>query len=125
LFEITIETQFSASHQLNFRSIGPEALHLHNWQVKVAVCRETLNSDGLVMDFHLLKAKTDEIIGIFSGKNIETLPQFQDINASAENIAKYIYDRLEIYLPTDVKLSFVEVTEACSCVARYSNCRLS
>ncbi len=46
---------------------------------------------------------------------------FKNINASAENVAKYIFDRIEPQLSGDAAMGYVEVVEAAGCAAKYSN----
>ena len=120
MFLIIVESSFNASHQIDFAESGPEPLHCHNWKVEVGVCTEELDKDGLGIDFHILKAKTDDIIGQFEGKKLEDSEIFKDMNASAENVAKYIYETLESETGSDVQLRYVEVTEEKGCRVRYS-----
>jgi len=119
LFTITIEITFTARHQLTATDGGKEPLHSHDCGVRAAVSAERLDEMGLVCDFNDLKAKLKEITAPFNGPQLEELACFQDINASAENVAKYIYDKLEPLLPCHTKLQYIEVTEAPGCRAKY------
>jgi len=121
LFTITVETSFLASHQLTFQNGEQEDEHSHSWAVSVAVCSEKLNEDGFVMDFCVLKEKVQEIAGEFEGKRLEDMGCFKNINASAENVAKYIFDRIEPQLSGGAAMGYVEVVEATGCRAKYSN----
>ena len=65
--------------------------HGHNWIIDVFLRSETLNDDGMVMDFtHVKKAVQDK----FDHKIINDVVDF---NPTAENIAKYICDTLQPY----------------------------
>ena len=120
MFTVTVGTNFTAQHQLTLPAGEKEALHEHNWVVRSAVAAEDLDETGLVIDFHWLEAKIKEVISPLEGARLEELACFGDINASAENVAKYIYDRVEPLLPARVKLQYVEVCEAANCVAKYA-----
>jgi 6-pyruvoyl-tetrahydropterin synthase len=48
------------------------------------------------------------------------LKYFQKNNPSAENVAKYIFEKIEPELPENVKLEYISVIEEPLCVAKYS-----
>lgn len=120
LFTVTVQTSFTARHQLTLATGQTEPLHEHNWVVRSAVTAEKLDESGLVVDFHWLEAKIEEVVSPLNGTRLEELACFKDVNASAENVAKYIYDKLEPLLPARVELQYVEVSEAPDCWAKYS-----
>ncbi len=120
MFTITVQTSFAAEHQLTLATGEKEALHEHNWVVHLAVAAENLDEAGLVIDFHWLEATIEEVVSPLGGTRLEELSCFGNINASAENVAKYIYDQVEPLLPARVQLEYVEVCEAPNCLAKYS-----
>jgi len=119
VFSISVESSFKASHQLSLPDGSKEELHNHNWQVTVEISREKLNKTGLVMDFHLLKKKVDNITAGISDMTLEESGYFSGKNASAENVAFYIYERLSAVLPERVCLEAVKVVEEAGCFATY------
>lgn len=122
MFTITVDTIFSASHQLTLADGSKEPLHEHDWKVRVAVSAAQLDEAGLVMDFYELKIKIAAALVDLAGKKLEDVAYFADggINASAETVSQYIYDNLASILPDNVELSFVEVMEQSDCWAKYS-----
>lgn len=122
MFTASIETTFSASHQLTLAGGKKEDLHEHNWTVQCVVGAEKLNKIGVVIDFNELMEKLEDITAPFKGVVLETSPCFKNkvLNVSAENMAKYIFDSLEPMLPQDTTLRFVEVEEASGCRAKYN-----
>ena len=119
MYRITVSTNFQASHQLAF-SGTIEPRHSHDWQVKAAIGGKNLDENGLLFDFNRLKKMLDDAVGGFKDRKLEDCPVFKDINASAENIAKYVYESIKSLLPKQVELLYVEVTETQGCRARYS-----
>ncbi|HPS55756.1 MAG TPA: 6-carboxytetrahydropterin synthase [Sedimentisphaerales bacterium] len=119
MFTIAVESSFNASHQLTLPDGSKENLHNHNWQITVEVSKKNLNKLGLVMDFNLLKSKVDNITAGISDIPLEKNSVFSNKNASAENVAFYIYEMLAAVLPEDVTLEAVKVVEEPGCFAVY------
>ncbi len=93
MYEASIRKSFSAAHTLD---IGGkcENLHGHNFTVDVTVVSKNLDSEGLVIDFRILKAWTDDILEQLDHKFLNDLPVFQGINPSSEIIARFIFNSL-------------------------------
>lgn len=109
-FEITATLTFPASHQIRLYDGSLEQLHGHNWQVKVTVGAERLDSIGVVMDFHELERRLQKILAPLENRHLSDVPPFDTRNPSAENVALHIGESLE--LPQRVQLLSVEVWEA-------------
>lgn len=121
MFTVSVETRFRASHQLVLPDGSKEHAHGHNWLVTADVSSETINPLGVVMDFRQLKAMTDDIVAGFENESLDNLDYFQRNNPSAENVAKYIYEKLEPKLPKGVKLRCVRVEEEPGCSAKFEH----
>lgn len=81
--------EISAAHKLTLDYESKcTNLHGHNWIIDVYLQSETLNQNGMVMDFTLIKEK---IQNKFDHKVIN---EVVDFNPTAENLAKYICDEL-------------------------------
>ncbi len=84
--------------------------HGHNYELEVAVTGEIDPETGFVMDLKRLKTLIYEEVEIpFDHKNLnEELPEFKDLNPTAENIAvviwKKIRNKLRENLALEVKL---------------------
>ncbi len=120
MFTISVETSFWASHQLTLPDGSKEHPHWHNWLVSVKVAGESLNKMGLLMDFGVLKKMLEAIVAPFRNVSLETIEYFQRNNSSAEMAAKYIYEKLELDMPKDVKLMSVKIVEEPFCSAKFS-----
>lgn len=120
MFTIRVETRFRASHQLTLPDGSKEPVHHHDWVVTADVSSEKLDNMGVVMSFQKLKAMMDAAVGDFDNAAIESVGYFRQNNPSAENVAKYIYEKLRINLPGGVKLKNVRVVEEPGCSAKFS-----
>ncbi len=121
MFTISVETLFRASHRLTLPDGSKEAEHHHDWQVTAKLCSQKLDQMGLVMDFRRLKACLDNIVAEFGSPNgFERIDYFKENNPSAENVARYIFERLEPKLPQGVKLHSIRVVEEPGCSAEFT-----
>lgn len=109
MYEITVTSEFSASHQLKLYDGSLEPLHGHNWTVIVTVGAAKLDAIGVVMDFHVLERRLGRVINPMHNHHLNELSPFAERNPSAEQVATYIAQTLN--LPARVKLVSVEVWE--------------
>ena len=120
MFTVSVETNFLASHQLVLLDGCKEPLHQHNWLVAAEVSSNRLNSMGLVIDFRQLKSMLDNIASELDNMVLDKIDYFHRTSASAENVAKYIYEKLGYRLPKGVKLKSVSVVEEPGCSAKFT-----
>ena len=120
MYEVTIETHFSAAHRLRQYNGECERLHGHNWNVEVSIASEELNDLGMVIDFKELKDKTNALMDKFDHQYLNEVPPFTELNPTTENIAKFVFDELSKVINTDyIKVSKVTVWESPTCSASY------
>jgi 6-pyruvoyltetrahydropterin/6-carboxytetrahydropterin synthase len=111
MFEVSVEAQFAAAHQLrNYRG-KCENLHGHNYKVRITVAGEELNSIWLLADFTELKAALREITESLDHKFLNELEPFTEINPSAENVAWYICDRMQKSLEAGDAVNPIQIAE--------------
>jgi 6-pyruvoyltetrahydropterin/6-carboxytetrahydropterin synthase len=120
MFTISVETHFKASHQIRLRNGSKESSHFHDWVVAVDVGSDMLNKMDVVMNFQKLKQMLDSIVAEFDNASLNDVRYFQQNNPSAENVAKYIFEKLESKLPVSVRLESVKVIEEPGCSAKFS-----
>jgi 6-pyruvoyltetrahydropterin/6-carboxytetrahydropterin synthase len=94
MFEIKITRDFSAAHRVEDYPGNCERLHGHNWKVEIVARSAGLDGLGMVMDFRKLKELTDRVLERLDHEYLNEIEPFRQINPTAENIAKYIYDEL-------------------------------
>jgi 6-pyruvoyltetrahydropterin/6-carboxytetrahydropterin synthase len=98
MFEVTVEQTFAAGHALRNYHGKSEDVHGHNYRVRVTVEGAQLDSTGLLVDFLEVNKLISGAVGYLDHRFINDLPPFDEINPSAENIAKYFYDRIDVGL---------------------------
>ncbi len=111
MYEIGVTRRFSAAHRLRDYNGKCENLHGHNYKVELTVYGDNL-TNGMLIDFVLLKQKLDAIIKNLDHSYINEIDPFTKIEPSAENIAEYIYNALSVQISDKVYLSSVKVWES-------------
>jgi 6-pyruvoyltetrahydropterin/6-carboxytetrahydropterin synthase len=121
MFEVTIEETFAAGHALRNYKGKCENVHGHNYRCQVTMEGEQLDSIGLLVDFVELKRTVHSVLDRLDHQWLNEYPPFNEINPSAENIAKYIYDEVLKGLPGrgGVRLSAVKLWETDTASAIY------
>jgi 6-pyruvoyltetrahydropterin/6-carboxytetrahydropterin synthase len=92
MYEVSVEDTFAAAHNLRNYKGKCEDLHGHNYKVRVILSGKELDSTGLLYDFVHLKQVIRAVIGSLDHKYLNELPPFDQLNPSAENLARHIYD---------------------------------
>jgi 6-pyruvoyltetrahydropterin/6-carboxytetrahydropterin synthase len=122
VFELSITADFSAAHAIRIKG-HPEPLHGHNWHTTAVFAGDSLDDDGLLVDFHLLERTLRAITSELNNRNLNDSPPFRALNPTAEHVARHLADELLRRLPADAtaraRLISLTVTEAPGCAATY------
>ncbi len=119
VFELFIETDFSAAHNLREYKGQCERLHGHNWKVQVVLKSAKLDNLGMVIDFREAKRIIGEIIDKFDHAYLNDLEDFKTLNPTTENLSKILYEELKKVLPLGIKVEKVTTWESDHCGAVY------
>ena len=95
MFEITVYSHFAGAHRLRHLRGRCEKLHGHNWKIEVSVVSNRLNREGIVLDFGILKQKVEQVLKTLDHTYLNELPYFAKVEPSSENIARYIFEKME------------------------------
>ncbi len=120
MYELLIESEFSAAHRLREYHGACENLHGHNWRVEMAVGGEGLDKLGMLIDFRELKRILNEAIERFDHVYLNELPEFEKQNPTTENMARILFEDCARRLPPGVRVRSISVWESPRCGARYS-----
>ena len=109
MFEVSVEQTFAAGHALRNYKGKCENVHGHNYRVRITIQGAQLDSTGLLVDFLDVKRLIGGVVDYLDHQFINDLPPFDQLNPSAENIAKYFYDRVNVGLTNEVPVRVAEV----------------
>jgi 6-pyruvoyltetrahydropterin/6-carboxytetrahydropterin synthase len=116
-----IERNFSSAHQLRGYKGKCENLHGHNYKIEIYARGQELDNIGLLVDFGELKTAADEVVQYLDHRNINELEPFdEEVNPSAENLARYILERVSARVGDErVQVYKVRCFETPNSVATY------
>ena len=120
MFEVIVQSEFAAAHQLREYGGQCERLHGHNWRVEVRVAAGAVNDLGLAIDFREVKRRLAAVLDELDHQFLNDLEAFRGRNPSSEHIAQAIYDGLARQLPAGVRLTSVTAWESDRCGVTYS-----
>jgi len=95
MYEVFVQTHFSAAHYLRNYPGQCEHLHGHNWNVIAVVRAKELNEIDVGIDFRDLKKALAKVLDELDHTNLNDHPDFQERNPSSELLAKYIYEKFK------------------------------
>lgn len=95
MYMLTVNEHFASSHSLRDYEGKCKNLHGHTWKVQVVVQGQELNSVGMLVDFKELKQSLREVVSELDHQHLNGLEYFQKINPTSENIARFIFEKIE------------------------------
>ncbi len=119
-YELGADMFFNARHYVTINGVkGP--VHPHSWKVRVSLQENTLDQNGLLVGFAEVKGKVQKEIGRFDNTLLNSVPPFDRLQPTSENVAAVIYHELESALQQlPVKLRYVGVWETPTNYVQYS-----
>ena len=95
MFEILVEEKFDAAHCLRGYPGNCERLHGHTYKAQVFILSRDLDDLGMAIDFRRIRSVLRDIIGELDHSFINDLPEFSQTNPTAENLARYVYEKMK------------------------------
>lgn len=120
MYDLIVETNFAAAHNLRGYKGKCEKLHGHNWKVQIVLTAEKLDHLGMVMDFKEVKEATNNILKKYDHTYLNELDEFTEENPTTENLARILHNELSQELPPGITVSKVTAWESENCGASYT-----
>ncbi|MDR2956758.1 MAG: 6-carboxytetrahydropterin synthase QueD [Coriobacteriales bacterium] len=112
MYYLHIKEHFDAAHALIGYDGECKNLHGHTWDVEAEVKGSELDVVGIVYDFKDLKEDLKTILKQFDHKYLNEVPPFDTFNATAENLARVVYEQLAAVLPAGISVVEIAVWES-------------
>jgi 6-pyruvoyltetrahydropterin/6-carboxytetrahydropterin synthase len=94
-YELTVEDTFDAAHFLRGYDGACANVHGHTWRVQASFDYALTGELGMAEDFGTLRAALEQVLSDFDHSTLNDLPPFQQLNPTAEHLARVIWERLE------------------------------
>jgi 6-pyruvoyltetrahydropterin/6-carboxytetrahydropterin synthase len=120
VFELGAEAFFTARHYVILGGVeGPP--HHHSFRVEILTESSSQDEDGVVIGFANARRMVEDLVDGYNETLLNTVPPFDEIQPTLENIAKVIYEDLAPKLRAEtVGLKQVRVWESPTNHASYS-----
>ncbi len=122
MYQVCKTFSFDAAHALRGYNGSCERMHGHRWEVTVCVEGSDLSDLGLLVDFRDIKAAAQRATAEYDHNVLNDVPPYDQINPSAENIARTVFlalrDELSALSPT-ARLAYIQVWESPTSWAKY------
>ena len=119
-YSLTVKGHFDAAHALIGYPGQCKDLHGHTWDIEVTIKGAELDEVGIVYDFKDLKDDLGRILENYDHVYLNEVTPFDTMNATAENLARVIYEQMEEQLPEGIELTEVAVWESPQARLSYS-----
>jgi 6-pyruvoyltetrahydropterin/6-carboxytetrahydropterin synthase len=121
MYLISVKAHYDSAHFLRSYKGKCEKLHGHRYEVEAALAFDALGEGGMAYDFTEAKLHLRAIADHLDHENINDLPPFTEIEPSAENQARWIFDQMKVRLADLAPhLAYVRVWETPNQWAQYS-----
>ena len=94
MFVVGVSDHIMIAHSFRGAVFGPaQQLHGATFVVAVAFMAERLDRNGIVVDIGRAQDVLKATLGAVNYRNLDDMPEFQDLNTTTEFLTKYVFDR--------------------------------
>jgi 6-pyruvoyltetrahydropterin/6-carboxytetrahydropterin synthase len=112
MYVLTVRDHFDAAHSLRGYDGECRRLHGHTWDVEVSVEGLRLDGIGILYDFKRLKQDLRAVLDDYDHRHLDEVAPFDEMNATAENLARVVFERLATTVDASVRVTEVAVWES-------------
>jgi 6-pyruvoyltetrahydropterin/6-carboxytetrahydropterin synthase len=112
MYVLTVRDHFDAAHSLRGYDGECQRLHGHTWDIEVSVEGTQLDGIGILYDFKTLKDDLRSVVDAYDHQYLNEVVPFDAMNATAENLARVIHERLSAKIDGPVRVTEVAVWES-------------
>ncbi|MET0397545.1 MAG: 6-carboxytetrahydropterin synthase [Longimicrobiaceae bacterium] len=94
MYILNVRAHYDSAHFLRSYKGKCEKLHGHRYEVEAGLAFEQLGEGGMAYDFTDAKLHLRAIADSLDHENLNDLPPFAEMETSAENQARYIFEEL-------------------------------
>jgi 6-pyruvoyltetrahydropterin/6-carboxytetrahydropterin synthase len=114
MYELMVEEEFDAAHQLKGYHGPCENLHGHTFRIQIFIEGKKLKKEGFLIDFKVLKAALKDMLLEFDHHNLNELDYFKTENPTSENLARIFFLKMKKNFPVTKVTVFESSTSSAS-----------
>jgi len=95
------EAEFSAAHYLRDYHGICERVHGHNYRVRVYVGADELDTEGIVVDFVVVKEALQRVCDRFDHTLINDIAPFDELTPTVEHLAQYFAEQVALEVDSE------------------------
>ncbi len=111
MYTLSVDKVISTAHQLRDYDGSCARIHGHNWKIRLEIQSKEIDDRGIAIDFTELDKKLLEVIGPFDHQLINSVPPFDKINPTAENLVRFVFNQLKDKFTGHLTLKKVSIWE--------------
>ena len=119
MYNIGVQSKFSAAHFHRGATESCEQIHGHNYRVEVQIESSDLPGGDMVVDFGLVRQAMAEALEPWDHHLLNDVDDFSGIEPTTEVICRLLYDKLSSRFSGSVFLRKIIVWETDDCWASY------
>ncbi len=95
MFAVEVRDHIMIAHSFRGTVFGPaQALHGATFVIDACFIAETLDGNGIVIDIGRAHEALKAVLGPLNYRNLDSVPEFKELNTTTEFLTKHIFDRL-------------------------------
>ena len=95
MFSLTFRDYWKCAHSLKGDIFGPaQMVHVITFEVEVKYITAALDEYNLIVDFGAAQTTLQQVLRPMEFKNLDTLPEFEEINTTTEYLCKYLHGKI-------------------------------
>jgi 6-pyruvoyl-tetrahydropterin synthase len=95
VFAVEVRDHIMIAHSFRGTVFGPaQALHGATFVIDACFIAETLDTNGIVIDIGRAHEALKAVLGPLNYRNLDSVPEFKELNTTTEFLTKHIFDRL-------------------------------
>jgi 6-pyruvoyltetrahydropterin/6-carboxytetrahydropterin synthase len=103
MYELSVKGRFSAAHRLRDYAGACASVHGHNWDVEVFVRGASLDRQGMLVDFRVMRESLREALAELDHTDLNVAGMLEGRNPTSEVIAACLFRRLSAVLNAETR----------------------
>jgi 6-pyruvoyltetrahydropterin/6-carboxytetrahydropterin synthase len=92
MYQLNVESEFSAAHFCRIIPVRANVFHGHNWKIRLTVGAKKVDESGMAMDLADVRELLETCLEPLDHQILNEVAPFDQMTPTSENMARYIYE---------------------------------